>query len=156
MHWAFDTFGNSVALLTFREGADELVIASELELRRYGLDEPVPRIERHADDYPFRYDPEDAIDLAPLLPLLFPGDRAAVEGWIGTVIPSMPAGSIQVLDALSSAVHRAFCYRRRVAHGVQSPTETIATASGTCRDFALLFMEAARILGFAARFVTSL
>lgn len=154
VHWAFDTFGNSVALLTFREGADELVIASELELRRYGLDEPVPRIERHADAYPFRYDPEHVIDLAPHLPLLFEGDRAAVEGWIGTVIPSMPAGSIQVLDALSGAVHRAFRYRRRVAHGVQSPAETIATASGTCRDFALLFMEAARILGFAARFVT--
>lgn len=55
---------------------------------------------------------------------------------------------------LGDAVHRAFCYRRRVAHGVQSPADTIATASGSCRDFALLFMEAARILGFAARFVT--
>lgn len=59
-----------------------------------------------------------------------------------------------MLDALGSAVHRAFRYRRRVARGVQSPAETIATASGSCRDFALLFMEAARILGFAARFVT--
>ena len=38
--------------------------------------------------------------------------------------------------------------------GVQSPAETIALGRGTCRDFALLFMEAARGLGFAARFVT--
>lgn len=154
VHWAFDTFGNSVALLTFHEGADELVIASELELRRYGLDEPAPRIERYAGVYPFEYDAEDGIDLAPLLSLLFPQDRADVEGWIGTVIPSLPGGSFQVLDALGEAVHQAFRYRRRMAHGVQSPAETIATASGSCRDFALLFMEAARILGFAARFVT--
>ncbi len=154
VHWAFDTFGNSVTLLTFPEGADELVIDSELELRRYGPDEPVPRIELHAGAYPFRYDPEDLIDLAPLLPVLFPEDRATVEGWIGTVIPDLPAGSLQVLDALGCAVHRAIRYRRRVARGVQSPAETIATASGTCRDFALLFMEAARTLGFAARFVT--
>ena len=154
VHWSFDTFGNSVALVTFRECADQLVIASELKLRRYGLDEPAPRIERHAESYPFTYDPEDAIDLAPLLPLLYPADRAAVEAWIGTAITAPPAGSFQVLDALGGAVHRAFSYRRRIEHGVQSPAETIATASGSCRDFALLFMEAARILGFAARFVT--
>ena len=47
VHWAFDTFGNTVALLTFHEEVDELIIASELVLRRYGLDEPVTRIERH-------------------------------------------------------------------------------------------------------------
>lgn len=64
VHWAFDTFGNSVALLTFREEADELVISSELVLRRYGLDEPVTRIERHASGYPFHYDLSDSIDLA--------------------------------------------------------------------------------------------
>ncbi len=45
-------------------------------------------------------------------------------------------------------------YARREAEGVQSPAETIRLGSGTCRDFALLFMEAARRLGFAARFVT--
>lgn len=59
-----------------------------------------------------------------------------------------------MLDTLVSAVHRGFRYMRREEYGVQTPAETIATASGSCRDFALLFMEAARILGFAARFVT--
>jgi transglutaminase-like putative cysteine protease len=32
--------------------------------------------------------------------------------------------------------------------------ETLKKKSGSCRDFALLMMEAARTLGFAARFVT--
>lgn len=155
VHWAFNAFGNSVTLLTFRDQASELVIASELNLRRYGFDEPAPRIERYADAYPFDYDSEERIDLAPLLLLLFPGDRPAVESWIATVIASpLPASSFQVLDLLVSAVHRGFRYMRREEYGVQSPAETIATASGSCRDFALLFMEAARILGFAARFVT--
>lgn len=154
VHWAFDTFGNSVALASFREAADELIITSELELRRYGFDEPVPRIERYAEAYPFRYDHDDSIDLAPLLPTLFPGDRAAVEHWIATVMPQLPEGCLQLLDQLGSAVHESFDYSRREAYGVQSPAETIEIGSGTCRDFALLFMEAARILGFAARFVT--
>ena len=154
VRWAYDTFGNSVAWLTFHDAADELIIESLLELRRYGFDEPLPRIERHAVGYPFSYDADDSIDLAPLLVLLFPADRQAVEAWIGGVVTVPPSGSLQLLDLLSGAIHRTFDYRRRMAAGVQSPAETIARASGTCRDFALLFMEAARLLGFAARFVT--
>jgi transglutaminase-like putative cysteine protease len=133
VHWAFDTFGNSVALLTFHEEADELVIASELMLRRYGLDEPETRIERHACGYPFHYDPDDSIDLAPLLSIQCPQDGPAVERWISAKIPEMPNRSLQVLDLLGTAIHE---------------------SSGTCRDFAFLFMEVARSLGFAARFVT--
>ena len=154
VHWAYDTFGNSVAMLSFHEAADELVIASELLLRRYGLDEPLPRIERHAGPYPVRYDADDTIDLAPLLAIDRPQDRPGVEAWLAAALPELPAGSLQVLDALGTAVHRAFAYRRREAQGVQSPAETIVAGSGTCRDFAFLFMEAARSLGFAARFVT--
>jgi transglutaminase-like putative cysteine protease len=154
VRWAYDTFGNSVAWLTFHDAADELIIESVLELRRYGFDEPLPRIERHAVGYPFSYDADDSIDLAPLLVLLYPADRPAVEAWVAGVVAIPPAGSLQLLDRLCSAIHGTFDYRRRVAAGVQSPAETIARASGTCRDFALLFMEAARLLGFAARFVT--
>jgi transglutaminase-like putative cysteine protease len=152
--WAFDTFGNSVALLTFHEEADELVIASKLVLRRYGLDEPVTRIERHASGYPFHYHPDDNIDLGPLLSIHCPQDRPMVERWIAEKIPELPNRSLPVLNLLGTAIHESFTYRRRDAYGVQSPAETITTASGTCRDFAFLFMEAARSLGFAARFVT--
>jgi transglutaminase-like putative cysteine protease len=42
----------------------------------------------------------------------------------------------------------------RAIHGTQAPTETLALGSGTCRDFALLMIEAVRSLGMAARFVT--
>ncbi|ODA66569.1 Transglutaminase-like superfamily protein [Methyloligella halotolerans] len=154
VHWTFDTFGNSVALLTFHKEADELVLVSELVLRRYGLDEPMARIERHARGYPFQYGREDSIDLGPLLTVHCEEDRATVERWISEKIPDLPKRSLRVLDLLSTAIHESFAYSRRDAYGVQSPGETIRTASGTCRDFAYLFMEAARSLGFAARFVT--
>ena len=154
VRWAYDTFGNSVAWLTFHGPAEELLIESVLELRRYGFDEPLPRLERHTAGYPFSYDADNSIDLAPLLGLLYPADRPAVEAWIGGVVAVRPAGSLQLLDLLSSAIHRTFDYRRRVTSGVQSPALTLSEGSGTCRDFALLFMEAARLLGFAARFVT--
>jgi len=154
VRWAYDTFGNSVALLAFLQPANELVIASELHLKRFGFDEPESRIARHSGGYPFFYDPDESIDLAPLMVLQYPQDRQVLESWIGQVMPEPPGGSLQVLNLLSAAVHGGFRYRRREEYGVQSPAETIATGSGTCRDFALIFMEAARTLGFAARFVT--
>jgi len=154
VHWAFDAFGNSVALLSFHDSADELVIESELLLRRYGLDEPLARIERYAGAYPVEYDGDERIDLGAYLMADQPQDQEALAAWIVQVLPQLPGGSLQVLSALATAVHEAFRYARREEKGVQTPAETIRLGTGTCRDFALLFMEAARSLGFAARFVT--
>ncbi|MCF3934359.1 transglutaminase [Acuticoccus sediminis] len=154
LDWTFDTFGNSVGWLSFEEDAAELVIVSELDLRRYGLDDPLPVLSNSSAAYPFQYDPDDATDLGPLLLLLWPGERSDVEAWIASRLPRLPTISVEVLDALSSEIHDGFRYRRREAYGTQSPATTIRSGEGTCRDFALLFMEAARTLGFAARFVT--
>ena len=38
--------------------------------------------------------------------------------------------------------------------GTQPPATTLEGGGGTCRDYALLMMEAARSLGLAARFIT--
>nr|WP_242500661.1 transglutaminase family protein [Tropicimonas sp. IMCC6043] len=154
VHWTFDTFGNSVALLSFHEAADELVIESELLLRRYGLDEPLTRIERYAGTFPVHYDVDEFIDLGPYLVSDQPQDQDVLAAWVAQVLPHPNGSSLEVLGALGTAVHGAFRYARREAEGVQTPAETIGLGTGTCRDFALLFMDAARHLGFAARFVT--
>jgi transglutaminase-like putative cysteine protease len=154
MRWSFDTFGNSVALLAFRGTTEALLIESELTLRRYVLDAPLERIARHAEAYPFGYDGDDAIDPSPLLASQFPEDRAAVERWIGSVMPDRADDCLEILNRLGDAIHHSYAYGRREERGTQAPGETIALGRGTCRDFALLFMEAARRLGFASRFVT--
>lgn len=154
VRWTFDTFGNSVALLTFSGASDELLIGSELILRRYGYDDPVDRLARHSGPYPFSYEPEERTDLAPLLVMQHPEDRATLTAWMALSLPLVPTETIELLDELGGAIHRGFTYGRREVRGVQSPARTIELCTGTCRDFALLFMEAARLLGFAARFVT--
>ena len=52
------------------------------------------------------------------------------------------------------AIRGSFAYSAREEEGTQTPVETLETKSGTCRDYALLFIEAARSLGFGARFVS--
>ena len=45
-------------------------------------------------------------------------------------------------------------YQSRDDEGTQSPTQTLDRGWGSCRDFAVLFVEAARSLGFGARIVS--
>lgn len=154
VHWAFDTFGNSIALLSFHDAANELIIESELLLRRYGLDEPLARIARFAGSYPVQYSASERIDLGPYLIPDQPQDQQALKRWVGKMLPVLPNDSLQVIGAISTLIHDSFRYARREEEGVQTPTQTIELGTGTCRDFALLLMEAARSLGFAVRFVT--
>ena len=154
VRWAYDTFGNSVALLTFPEPASILSVRSALTVRRYGYDDPLTSLSPHGGAYPFAYDPDELIDLAPLMRPEHPADRPALEGWLADLRHAPPPGTMPLLDELVRRVHGGFAYARREARGVQPPARTIALGRGTCRDFALLFIEAARHLGFAARFVS--
>lgn len=154
VRWKFDTFGNSVALATFRDMGAELVVQSDILLRRYTFDMPLVDLALGAVPYPLSYGADELIDLAPLLRLECENEKGAITDWLRTVMPTPPDGSLATLHRLNEVIHGGFNYRRREEIGVQSPLQTLTTGSGTCRDFAFLFMEAARQLGFAARFVT--
>jgi transglutaminase-like putative cysteine protease len=56
--------------------------------------------------------------------------------------------------ALCGVVYRTVRYQRRVDKGVQNPARTLELGTGSCRDMATLMMEAARLLGVAARFAS--
>ena len=82
-------------------------------------------------------------------------DGGQLEEWLGKFLRkdlNQPTG--QLLMTLNQAIAQSFSYRRRSAQGTQLPSETLRYQGGTCRDLALLMMEAARSLGFAARFIT--
>ena len=61
---------------------------------------------------------------------------------------------MKMLRAMTCGIREQFTYTRRVEKGVQTPEETLRNRRGSCRDFAVLMMEAARSLGIAARFVS--
>jgi len=61
---------------------------------------------------------------------------------------------MRLLRCMTLGIKKDFLYTRRSEKDVQSPSETLESRRGSCRDFALLMMEAARSLGLAARFVS--
>jgi transglutaminase-like putative cysteine protease len=154
VRWLHDVFGNSVALADFAQPAAELSIVSTLSLVRYGLPRLDFTIDPEAEAYPFVYSADDRSDLGRLLDRHYPDPRGVVDEWARQFAAMRPTGTLDLLASMNRAIKGTFTYVGRFEEGTQSPIETIEKGTGSCRDFAILFMEAARSLGFGARFVS--
>jgi len=154
VRWMHDVFGNSVTLVDFSAPAAELTIVSTLKLERYALARLDFPIDPEAELYPFVYSAGDRSDLGRLLERHYPDPHAVVDEWAKQFAPQRPAGTRNLLAAMNEAIHGQFGYATRDEEGTQSPVETLERKAGSCRDFALLFMEGARSLGFGARYVS--
>jgi transglutaminase-like putative cysteine protease len=155
LRWLHDPFGNSVAIATFEAESDRLRVESEITIDHYGLSEPDFRIEDYAQTTPFVYAPEEQPDLLADM-MRHTGDpQKRVANWARSFLDDKGRmDTAEGLRAMNAAIKRDFAYNRRDEHGVQTADETLRMGSGSCRDFALLMMEAVRSLGMAARFVT--
>lgn len=154
LRWVYDVFGNSVAIASFEGGAEALSIASEIDLELYDDGEPDCLIERYAERFPFAYSAEDMPDLTRLIERHYPDPDHLVDSWARRFLDTGGGGTLDLLEAMTRAIQHDFTYAARDAEGVQTPLETLGSGSGSCRDFAVLMMEAARSLGLAARFVS--
>jgi transglutaminase-like putative cysteine protease len=154
VRWMHDVFGNSVALVDFNEPAAELAVVSTLVIERYALARLDFPIAPEAENYPFIYSANDRSDLGRLLDRHYPDPHGVVDEWAKRFLLETPTNTFNLLATMNAAIRGEFEYRAREEEGTQSPVETIERKSGTCRDYALLFIEAARSLGFGARFVT--
>lgn len=155
LSWHRDVEGNSVATVTFTMLANQLAIKSEVILEQY-LENPLDfLVAEYAVNYPFSYQDSDSILLSPYMVLQNPAARESLLSWIHQLWSSGEAiQTYTLLHRLSAHIHQSLNYRVREEPGVQTPEETLGYGTGSCRDFALLFMEAARCLGLAARFVS--
>jgi transglutaminase-like putative cysteine protease len=110
-------------------------------------------LEEHARTYPFAYSDDEASNLARALEHHYPNDD--VRSWVAQFLdPSGITGTMTLLRSITRGIKEEFVYARRSEKGVQSPSETLQSRRGSCRDFAVLMMEATRCLGLAARFVS--
>jgi transglutaminase-like putative cysteine protease len=151
--WAQDVFGNAVATASFQTMSDQLVVDSVAELQLDAAPWPVFDIAASAITYPFRYSDDEWTDLGALAGPQY-ADPGQLQAWARAFIRSTPTDTLALLKDLTAGVFHQINYEVREDEGTQSPTQTLERQWGSCRDFAVLFAEAARTLGFGARIVS--
>ena len=155
LRWVLDVFSNDVTIITPRVSADQLCVACRFTIAH----EPVQTLELpiapEAERYPFDYPPDEVPDLGPLLHPHYPDPQGLLYEWLRQFFYAQSRPRTQdLLVAITNAIRSQFRYVARHTEGTQTPHETLTLGSGSCRDFALLMMEAVRRLGLAARFVS--
>ncbi|MBL0899843.1 MAG: transglutaminase family protein [Reyranella sp.] len=153
--WANDVFGNAVATATFAAPTDRLTITSQAELELGAEPWPVFDIAASALTWPFAYTAADRADLGALAvpqyaPLPGKG-QGRLRGWAEGFVMGDRTDTLALLKDLSAGVATQIAYQRRDSEGTQAPLQTLDRGWGSCRDLAVLFVEAARCLGFGAR-----
>lgn len=109
----------------------------------------------YAIDYPFTYQSNDQILLSPYM--VFPENKTKdrLAEWISTFWQTDERiQTYTLLLRICTHIHQTLSYQLREEPGVQTAGQTLSSGTGSCRDFAVLFMEAARCLGIASRFVS--
>jgi transglutaminase-like putative cysteine protease len=154
VRWLHDVFGNSVAIASFSQPAAELRIESSLMLETYAAALPPFQITPDASRYPFIYSADDRIDLGRMLERQYPDPRDRLGAWARGFVRSNPTDTSALLADLNNGVKVQISYQSRETEGTQTPVETLIRGWGSCRDLAVLFIEAVRTLGFGARIVT--
>jgi len=150
-----DAFGNHVAIAEFDGTATELRFESIVSLEHSPADAAAVGVEQANGSFPVDYSADDMAELAPCIQRRHADPDDEVGRWARQfLLASGSIGTLELLVRLSQGIHRGFLYRRREAKGIQRPLETLQLGHGSCRDFALLMIEAARSLGLAARFVS--
>jgi transglutaminase-like putative cysteine protease len=152
--WAHDVLGNSVATAMFHGMTDNLVVDSVAELELHASAWPIFDIAASAIVYPFRYSNDEWTDLGALTVQQYPDPDGRLAKWAQAFVGGERTDTLALLKDLSSGVSGWIGYQSREDEGTQSPVETLDRGWGSCRDFAVLFVEAARCLGFGARVVS--
>ena len=151
---AHDVSGATVGVVRFNTRADRLMFESHVRLEHsshapFELEDEDVRIGAR-----FAYHRDEIPELARSLERQHE-DGGEVEAFarrflrrVGGTRPSV------LLSDMTHAIRSEFAYGVRLEGAPQAPAQTLATGKGSCRDFAVLMMEAARSLGVAARFVS--
>ncbi|MDQ7989862.1 MAG: transglutaminase family protein [Candidatus Dactylopiibacterium sp.] len=151
INWQQDPQSNYLARVVFPEPARELRVEVDLVVEMAVLNPFDFFLEPEATHYPFQYADALKTELAPYLACLPRTPR--VDALLASV-PRAKTATVDFLVALNQRLQQEIRYLVRLEPGVQPPEETLALASGSCRDSAWLLVQVLRHLGLAARFVS--
>jgi transglutaminase-like putative cysteine protease len=152
--WSHDVAGNAIAAAAFATPSDVLSIQSRMTIDLTAPVWPVFAIAASAISYPFQYAKDDRTDLGALILPQYADDDGRLADWAAQFVMARPTDTLSLLKDLANGVTAQIAYQSRETEGTQGPLETLGRGFGSCRDFAVLFAEAARTLGFGARLVS--
>lgn len=159
VRWKHDVFDNSICFLEWPEmlRTERLSIISTLDLTHHPDGQPLPHydLEPGAEAFPFSYARSETPDLARLSERQMPDPDGKVGAWARRIVTEAgTTDTLMILESMTHAIKEQFRYGARFEEGTQTAAQTIELGTGTCRDFAVLMMEALRSFGVATRFVT--
>ncbi|WP_372755146.1 DUF2126 domain-containing protein [Mariniflexile sp.] len=150
-NWQQDPFGNYLARLIFPEKTKELSIEVEIIADLKTINPFDFFVEEYAEEYPFEYNETVKKELLPYLEITDKGKL--LQDFLKT-IDKTPRKTIYFLIDINRKIYELLKYNIRLDPGVQTCEETLKLKSGSCRDYAWLFVQTLRHLGFGARFVS--
>lgn len=149
-----DPCGNAMTCIWFTQATEFLEIHASLAVEvtrenpfEYRLSDPGVAV------LPARYNDDDRRLLAPYLG----GERAAapsVAAFAEAVAAESGGATLNYVMDLGRAIKRQLGYVVREEGAPYAPDEALSVGSGSCRDFAMLYIAACRHMGLAARFVS--
>jgi transglutaminase-like putative cysteine protease len=150
-----DPHSNSVALVQPLKRSEELKIVCSFSIEHaHSLNLELP-LDPAAEIFPFAYSVDERFDLEHYLRPAHDDPGGALTAWSRQFIRTDgPTRTRDVLVEMNQYIRDHFRYAARDEEGTQEPNTTLELGSGSCRDFALLMMEAGRRLGIAMRFVS--
>lgn len=156
VRWNLDAEGTILGMAAFPEMTDRLLITSHLLLEQKITNPFDFLLDERALHLPITYTEREITHLTPYLSW---GKEAAgfdLEDFLRPFLNGVSAvpSTLGTLTSLCRAIPALFRYSVRHEEGTRTCEETIRLGEGTCRDFAHLFIEAARSLGIAARYVS--
>jgi transglutaminase-like putative cysteine protease len=150
-----DPYSNSVALVQPVGEANELKIVCSFTIEHAHSNNLELPLSPSAEYFPFAYSVDERFDLEHYLRPHYDDPDGELTAWARQFIRTDgPTATRDLLVQMNQHIRDEFTYAARDEEGTQSPLTTLARGSGSCRDFALLMMEAARRLGVATRFVS--
>ncbi len=154
INWQQDPYGNFVARVVFPEPTERLEVSVDLTAELTVINPFDFFVEPYAETFPFAYSPTLARELAPFLESPPAGRRFDV--WVEQFRQSVPSGlsTVDVLVDVNGRLNHDIAYLVRMEPGVQTPDDTLAQRSGSCRDSGWLLVQILRRMGIAARFAS--
>ena len=150
-----DPHSNSVALVTPLGPANELKIVCTFSIEYAPSDGTGLELSPSALIFPFAYSVQERFDLEHYMRPLHDDPDGVLTHWARQFMRvDGPTGTRDLLLNMNQFIRDSFGYASRDEEGTQAPLQTIQLGTGSCRDFALLMMEAVRRMGMAARFVS--